>query len=129
MSTSINFICVAIGGAAGACLRYAITMMLSDHAQRFPAGTLFANLLGALMAGLIVTWFWHRGLLGSPLQLVLVVGFLGGFTTFSAFSVETLRLAETGNLPLAGLNIVLNVAGSLLAVFLGAWLARMLLAE
>jgi len=129
MSTSINFIYVALGGAAGACLRYTITLMLSSNVQRFPAATLVANLLGALLAGLIVTLLWHRGLLDTSLQMVLVVGFLGGFTTFSAFSVETFRLAESGNLPLAGLNIVLNVAGSLLAVFLGVWLARTLLVE
>ena len=127
MSANLNFIWVALGGAAGACLRYSISLMLAGHVQRFPAATLCANLFGALLAGLIATWFWQKGLLGTPLQLILVVGFLGGFTTFSAFSVETLRLFDVGDFSMAGLNIVLNVAGSLLAVMVGAYLARFFL--
>ncbi len=129
MNQGLNFIAVGIGGASGACLRYSLSLWLAREAIRFPVATLTANLIGAFAAGIITTWFWNRGLFGTPLQLLLVVGFLGGFTTFSAFSVETLRLVESGNEGLALLNVTVNVLGSLLAVFAGACLARWLWAN
>jgi CrcB protein len=124
MNSGLNFLCVGVGGAAGACLRYALSLMLARELWRFPAATLIANLTGAFLAGVIVTWFWNRGASGTPVQHLLIVGFLGGFTTFSAFSVETLRLAQSGSEWLALLNIVANVCGSLLAVYAGASLVR-----
>ena len=124
MNTGLNFLSVAAGGALGACARYAISLALSHYFLRFPMATLITNLGGALVAGFVATWFLNKGLLGSPAQLLIVVGFLGGFTTFSAFSVDTLRLAEAGNLSFAALNIGLNVGGSLIAVLIGASLAR-----
>ncbi|WP_157736242.1 fluoride efflux transporter CrcB [Granulosicoccus antarcticus] len=127
MNQGLNFIYVGIGGATGACLRYSLSLWLAREVVRFPLATLTANLLGAFVAGVIATWFWSRGVFGTPLQLLLIVGFLGGFTTFSAFSVETLRLFEGGNGGLAALNVTVNVLGSLLAVFIGAGLTRWLL--
>lgn len=124
MSSGLNVLMVALGGACGACLRYGVSLLLAGGVSRFPLATLTVNVLGALVAGWLATWFWQRGLLGTPLQLMLVVGVLGGFTTFSAFSVETLRLAEAGELTLAGINVTLNVIGSLLAVLAGAYIAR-----
>lgn len=126
MSLGLNYASVAIGGALGACARYTLSLWLAGQLLRFPYATLVANVTGGLLAGLVATWFWQRGTFNSPAQLVLVVGFLGGFTTFSAFSVETLRLVEAGDLSLAGLNVVVNVCGALLAVFVGASVARML---
>ncbi len=124
MNPGLNFLSVAAGGAIGACARYAISMAMSHHFLRFPIATLIVNVSGALVAGFVATWFLNKGLLGTPAQLLVVVGFLGGFTTFSAFSVDTLRLAEAGNLSFAALNIGLNVGGSLIAVLIGASLAR-----
>jgi len=124
MNSGLNFLSVAAGGALGACARYAVSLSLSHHLLRFPWATLIANLSGALLAGFIATWFLHKGLLGTPVQLLLVVGFLGGFTTFSAFSIDTLRLLEAGNLSLAALNVGLNVGGSMIAVLIGAGMAR-----
>jgi CrcB protein len=126
MNAGLNFLYVALGGAAGACARYALSLLLARELLRFPVATLAANLSGAFLAGVIATWFWNRGLFGTPLQLLLMVGFLGGFTTFSAFSVETLRLVEDGSLSLALWNTLGNVIGSLLSVFAGAVLARWL---
>lgn len=126
MSTYINFLWVAAGGAGGACLRYSVSLALVGQVQRFPYATLSVNVFGALLAGGLTTWFWQKGLIGTPLQLLLIVGFLGGFTTFSAFSVETLRLAEAGDFQWALVNIVLNVTGSLVAVLSGAWLVRLI---
>lgn len=127
LSVGMNFIYVGLGGALGACLRYSISLLMARELLRFPLATLIANLLGALLAGIIATWFWNRGQFGTPLQLLLVVGFLGGFTTFSTFSVETLRLLEEGAQALALLNVALNLLGSLLAVVTGSMLCRWLL--
>ncbi len=120
----MNFLYVGLGGAMGACLRYSISLLMARELLRFPLATLTANVVGALLAGIIATWFWSRGLFGTPLQLLLVVGFLGGFTTFSTFSVETLRLIEEGAQAMALLNMTLNLLGSLLAVFIGSTLVR-----
>ncbi len=128
MNPGMNFLYVGLGGAMGACLRYSISLLMARELLRFPLATLTANVVGALLAGIIATWFWSRGLFGTPLQLLLVVGFLGGFTTFSTFSVETLRLIEEGAQGLALLNMAVNLFGSLLAVFVGSALVRWFLA-
>ncbi len=128
MNPGMNFLYVGLGGAMGACLRYSISLLMARELLRFPLATLTANVVGALLAGIIATWFWSRGLFGTPLQLLLVVGFLGGFTTFSTFSVETLRLMEEGAQGLALLNMAVNLFGSLLAVFIGSALVRWLFA-
>lgn len=128
MNPGMNFLYVGLGGAIGACLRYSISLLMARELLRFPLATLTANVVGALLAGIIATWFWSRGLFGTPLQLLLVVGFLGGFTTFSTFSVETLRLIEEGAQGLALLNMAFNLFGSLLAVFIGSALVRWFLA-
>jgi len=117
---------VALGGAAGASARYGLSLLLASHASRLPLGTLMANGLGCLLAGFITALYLQRGLPAGAAQLLLVTGFLGGFTTFSAFSVETLRLAESGEILTALLNVLLNLAAALLAVVLGAWLARLI---
>lgn len=126
MPPVINWFMVALGGASGACARYGLSYVLSGHAGRLPLGTLLANLIGCLLAGFLTTLYLQRGFApGTTTQLLLVTGFLGGFTTFSAFSVETLRLAESGEIATAGVNVALNLIGALLAVLLGAWLARL----
>lgn len=127
MNIGFNFLMVGAGGALGACARYAISFALDPHFLRFPAATLLANITGALLAGFVVIWLIEKGLLGTAAHLFLIVGFLGGFTTFSAFSVDTLRLLEAGNISYAAFNIGLNVAGSLIAVAAGANLAKSVL--
>lgn len=126
MNSGLSFLWVALGGALGASLRYSVSLALLGHCHRFPYATLIVNLVGAFAAGIVTTLLFNRGGMGMPLQLFLVAGFLGGFTTFSAFSVETLRLFEAGQQQLALLNVGLNVFGSLLAVWLGVSLARLL---
>lgn len=124
MSTAAGFVAVAAGGALGACARYTLTLLLLGVTVRFPVATLMANLSGALLAGFIVTLLMSRGLSASPVYLLIVTGFLGSFTTLSAFSVETLRLAQNGAVVAAVANVTVTLVGSLLAVFLGAWLAK-----
>jgi CrcB protein len=118
---------VALGGAAGASLRYlaaAATHSLMGHA--FPYGTLLVNTLGSLLIGYLVVFLPDHGSQASALRLLLVTGLLGGFTTYSAFSIETLTLFQEGQLLKAGLNIVITVSACLVAVWLGYQLARAL---
>lgn len=122
-----KILAVALGGAMGASLRYmsaATTHSLLGHA--FPYGTLLVNVLGSLLIGYLVVLLPESGHHSPILRLLLISGILGGFTTYSAFSIETLTLLQEGQLVKAGLNIVLTVLSCLLAVWAGYLLARTL---
>lgn len=122
-----KILAVALGGAMGASLRYmaaATTHSILGHA--FPYGTLLVNVLGSLLIGYLVVLLPESGHHSPILRLLLISGILGGFTTYSAFSIETLTLLQEGQLVKAGLNIVLTVLSCLLAVWAGYLLARTL---
>jgi CrcB protein len=101
--------------------------MADSFGSAFPWGTLTVNVSGSLLIGLLATLADERGLLSSEARLFLVVGVLGGFTTFSSFSLETFRLAQAGGTLPAVFNIALNVLSCLVAVVIGAGLGRMVL--
>ena len=113
----ITILSVALGGAIGAVLRYAVGL-----AVVFPIGTLAVNVAGSFAIGLVWVIFAARGLQGW-LPFVMT-GILGGFTTFSAFSLDTLRLVETGRLAAAGGYVMASVLVSLAACAAGLWIAR-----
>ena len=116
---------IACGGAAGACARHAVAVLIAQSgATRWPLATFSVNVLGCFAAGLLVGWLAPRGGVTSAVHAMATVGFLGAFTTFSAFSVDTLRLVESGQLAAAASSVAANLAGALLAVFLGAAAAR-----
>jgi CrcB protein len=121
---AVSVLLVALGGAAGSVLRYSVGLTFA-HA-RFPYATLIVNAIGCLLIGLALP-AWNRApVLSEPLRLLLVVGFLGGFTTFSAFGHETAVLLQ--NSPSrAALNIVANVSIGLSAVLAGRAIAVRLL--
>ncbi len=123
MTSLASFISVAAGGAIGASLRFGVSVWLAP-ASKFPLPTLMVNVLGCFFAGMVATVLLSKSPDSANAQLFVITGLLGGFTTFSAFSLETLRFFEAGNSGLALLNVVANVAGSLLAVVFGWWLAR-----
>ncbi len=115
---------VALGGAAGSVLRYLFSKLAADwFGAGFPYGTLGVNLLGSFAAGGLYVLLAERAL-APEWRALLMVGVLGGFTTFSAFSLETLVLWRDGNPNTALLNIALNLVLSLTACALGLWLAR-----
>lgn len=115
---------VGLGGFIGACLRYVVSL----GAQRwwgaeFPYGTMVVNIAGGLMIGLIMELSIASDLIPPHLRLFLVTGLLGGFTTFSAFSYETVSLFSAGSFGLAALNIGANVVLSLLGLMAGKAMA------
>ena len=116
---------VGIFGALGCLARYYCSSWIHAFAAGpLPFGTLAVNVAGSLLIGLLMGGDLHHPLLGGNLRIGLAVGFLGGFTTFSTFSYETVRLMESGSVGAAIFNVLFNVMLCLLAAWLGIVLAR-----
>ena len=116
---------VATGGALGALMRYGLSSALHGWLGRdFPFGTLAVNVLGSLAIGYLLVALPSAEHQTPLLRLLLVTGVLGGFTTYSAFSLETLQLAQDGRLFHASVNVVATVAACLAATWGGVLLAR-----
>ena len=116
---------VSLGAVAGSLLRWGAGIWLNDRWAGFPLGTLFVNCAGGLLVGAALAWFQRSP--DEMLRLLLVTGFLGGFTTFSAFSVESLLLVQRGELLLALGHTLAHVVGALACAALGFRLAGALL--
>lgn len=118
---------VAAGGAIGASLRHFINLAsLRLWGASFPWGTLTVNLLGCFAMGVLVEVLARRFNASNELRLFLATGVLGGFTTFSAFSLDAAVLWERGAQTAAFGYVLASVTGSIIAVFAGLWLARAL---
>lgn len=116
---------VAIGGAMGALARYGLGTWIAERWPTiFPLGTFIINVTGSFAIGFLLTFTIERYQLGPEWRLLLVVGFLGAYTTFSAFEYETLKLLEDGRLMTAMLYVVSSVLAGLLAVWAGAAAGR-----
>jgi len=113
---------VAAGGAVGAWLRFAAGRLIG--AGPFPYATLSVNVLGSLAMGLLAGWLARHGAGGEHWRLLLGVGVLGGFTTFSAFSLEIALMIERGAMAQAALYIGLSLVGGVGGLFAGLALAR-----
>ncbi len=114
---------VAAGGAIGASLRY-LTFVGATRVfgPGFPIGTLVVNVLGSFLMGVVFVVIAKKG--GQELALFLMTGVLGGFTTFSAFSLDTFALFERGETGTAALYVLLSVGLSIAALVIGAYAAR-----
>ena len=116
---------VALGGGTGAMLRYLVgRWALAVFGPGFPAGTLAVNLLGGLAMGLVVGVLARINQGGEHLRLLLGVGVLGGFTTFSAFSLEMVNMVTRAQIGLAVAYAAASVLGSMAALFVGLWIVR-----
>ncbi|MCK5002903.1 MAG: fluoride efflux transporter CrcB [Gammaproteobacteria bacterium] len=118
---------IACGGAIGAVLRYGASLgVYSLLGRGFPYGTLFVNITGSLLMGVLSILMLERFNVGPEWRAAILVGLLGSFTTFSTFSFETLNLLEQGDMMRAMANIAFSVIVCLAAVWLGVSIGRQL---
>ena len=112
---------VALGGAIGSVARYKLSGLVLHHTidWRFPAGTFAVNVIGCFVAGVLAGLAEEHDLLSPDARILLFSGLLGGFTTFSAFGLETMFLLPRGDFAIAAANVVLSVAAGLAALWLG----------
>ncbi len=116
---------VGLGGAVGAILRYLVTILSARmFGLGFPYGTLMVNILGAFLMGMLVSAGASHFNLSQDMRLFLQVGVLGGFTTFSAFSLDVVTLFERGETISAGAYIMLSIVLSVIAITIGMMVFR-----
>jgi CrcB protein len=121
----VKILYLGIFGGLGCVARYMVSGWVYNLAGKsLPYGTLAVNVVGSLLLGLIMEGSLRSTLLSPELRFGITVGFLGGFTTFSTFSYETVRLLEEGSLVAAGANVLLNVSVCVAAALIGIYLAR-----
>jgi CrcB protein len=122
-----KYLLIGLGGFIGANLRYLVQGWAAERwGSTFPYGTLVANLTGSFILAFFITLATQRFAIPPEWRLFFAVGFLGGYTTFSSFTVETVSLTQTGGWLLGGLNLLGNVVLGLICAFLGVGLARLL---
>src|SRR5208282_6301510 len=121
----INYILVFAGGGIGSVIRFMLGAWIGQHWGRsFPLGTFVINVTGSFLIGLLMTLIAVRVIVNPQWRLLLVVGGLGGYTTFSTFQYETGKLAMDGELGYAALNMVLSVGVGFMALKLGEVIAK-----
>jgi len=122
---AMGFLIVFLGGGFGAALRHGVNLASARLlGTAFPYATLFENVTGSLVMGLLAGWFAFKGDLPQGWRLFLTTGMLGGYTTFSAFSLDTALLYERGEFALAALYVLASVALSIGGLFAGLALVR-----
>lgn len=118
-------VAIAAGGALGSVLRFWMSGWVTGMLGRgFPYGTLLVNVSGSLLMGFLYVMLIDKFNASAEWRAVLLIGLLGGFTTFSSFSMETFNLLEAGEISKALMNIILSVAVCLTATWLGVVLGR-----
>lgn len=123
-----SYLIVMAGGAIGAALRYSFSRAIPSVEGSWPWPTFAVNILGSLLMGILACWVLKKGASGEPLRLLLGVGFLGGFTTFSAYSLELAQLIERDQVVMAGIYAVSSIGLALVALFAGLALGRAVIA-
>jgi CrcB protein len=124
----MGYLIVFIGAGIGGAARHGVNALaLRFLGPGFPAGTLAVNALGSLAMGILITWFSRRADPGQSWRLFLTTGLLGGFTTFSTFSLDTAFLIERGQTPLAALYVISSVGAGVAGLFAGLFVIRHLL--
>ncbi len=124
----LKIILVLLGGAIGTGCRYGLSLLVYSFVRQpaAPYATLIANVSGSLAIGFLAELFDSRVVVSPAIRAALLVGVLGGYTTFSSFSYETFSLIREGEWLRAALNSFGSLALGLVAVWLGVWLARSL---
>lgn len=121
----MTYLLIMLGGGAGSLARYlAGSVIMNRFGGRFPIGTMIINVTGSFLIGILMTLFTERFAPAPVWRPLLVIGFLGGYTTFSSFEWETLSAVREGGMWVGLANVVGSVTLGYLAVWLGAALAR-----
>lgn len=116
---------VGLGGGIGSCFRYLTSVVTHKYIQSaFPWATFLVNVIGCLLIGVLIGIFTKQQVENSELKLLFVTGFCGGFTTFSTFALENIKLFQSGNTLLALLYIALSVILGIFAVWSGMLLMK-----
>ena len=124
-TTMVNILIIGIGGFLGAISRYGVALWIGQRwGRNFPLGTFVINVSGSFLIGLLMSLFTERFMVNPQWRLLLVVGFLGAYTTFSTFEYETGTLMKDGEWLIAGLNVVLSVFAGFVALKLGEVIAK-----
>jgi fluoride exporter len=123
----MKYVMVGIGGAVGSVLRFWVSSYLGERiGTRFPFGTFAVNITGSFLIGFIVTLLASKANWDPNWRYLIPIGFIGGYTTFSAFEYETLRSVQDGKILVASLNVILSVTLGFAAVWLGTVAGRSL---
>jgi len=121
----MTYLIVFLGGGLGAALRHGVNLLAARLLGiQFPFGTLSVNVMGCVLMGVFAAYFAFKGDAPQHWRLFLTTGILGGFTTFSAFSLDAALLFERGDLHLAALYVIGSVLLSMAGLFGGLWLIR-----
>ncbi|MDP4120336.1 MAG: fluoride efflux transporter CrcB [Bacillota bacterium] len=120
----MEIIFVGLGGAIGACSRFLITKISTNYLPIFPLGTLISNIIAGFFIGFIIGIERQALFINPKVKVFLTSGLLGGLSTFSTFSMDTVSMFESGKYALAIGNILLNVGLSFICVFLGLMVAK-----
>jgi CrcB protein len=121
----MHYLVVFLGAGIGGAARHAVNLLgLRLLGPDFPAGTLAVNVLGSVAMGLLIGWFAHKGDPGPAWRLFLTTGILGGFTTFSTFSLDVAVLLERGQAALAITYVLASVVAGIAGLFLGLLVVR-----
>jgi CrcB protein len=120
-----NFLIVGLGGASGSMLRYAVQKIFQvQTAAAFPTGTLLVNIAGCFLIGILWSLVSRSLTWNDEMKLLLMTGFCGGFTTFSAFTLEGIGLLKENKAALFFIYLTASVVGGLLATFIGIRIAK-----
>jgi CrcB protein len=122
----MGWIYIVIGGGIGALLRYFTSQFVNNlYNKDFSLGTIFVNCIGALLIGFLINIFDIFGI-NTKWKLLIITGFLGGYTTFSTYSIETVNYFINGNIKYGIINILLNNILCIIFVLLGIWLNKIM---
>lgn len=123
----MHWLAVAIGGALGSMARYALSMWIFDiTSHKFPYATLVVNVAGSFVMGVLFVIIIERAALPAEMRSLLMIGFIGAFTTFSTFSLDALGLWQNGHITMSLLYMVSTVILCLIAISSAIWLTRLI---